>query len=1364
MAVLWMRLDFSYFISSSSPGFDNLTLAGIRIDVLERYHEVYNLDTRNLGGNNSSGLYGPIVWDYFRNTDIIYLGDTSLYRQVDIGYIGLEPDPSYSSLVTESPYHFEPPGGNPYDHPTHVWYSLTGNVISKIVDEEGISLPNIVGLFTEQSDILNFSDLLDPAGIFANTSYNALPEVTKKIILANFVEIGGASPNITYDARAGDDIVTLPGQDEAAALGYDLTRTFFGGDGDDVITGSSADNTISGGQGNDRIDGTGGSDTASYENATSSVTINLGITSEQETGGAGNDTLIRIENLIGSNYDDHLIGNEYDNELYGGEGDDTLLYSAGDDILDGGANTANGDTVDYSASHNGIHLNQYSESVTLTPLHLATEITLQEYRSGADQISNFENFITGSASDVVIGDTGNNTIRTGDGVDTVVYTGGIDDNDGGDDEDLITFQFSSFGVHVDMRNGTQTNIGHVRNFEQVIGSNHNDIIVGNSELNTIYGGAGSDEIYGGGGGDFLYGSDLSAENLNESVKDILTGGTGSDVFFVGNNDIITDLEVGETVIIPTLNTVGSDDYIAVYSNSDLAVTVIDIYQAGSLNPMSSIKLEGRLQADKFSVGFDGSQVVLQYLGTDNGRFQSDTDWQSIFNKFAPLEGRLENIGVAVQQDISDFKIVIGTTILLAPFLATSLPVTFGAVSLAYGTKGLVDWFSTYMGGKYNNEEEALAGFIAAFVDFLPISAAVDFFDDTSIAIGQLGGEVLGLAADALFPILDNKLTEIENDNHDFTPGDDAKDGDDNSQFYFPGGGSDQTNLKGGNDFYVAGAGHDTADGGEGIDTVLFSGTSEGVNVDLSTRSANGSEIDTEVLLNFENVIAGSGSDTVVGNDLDNVLEGNEGDDIIRGGSGDDIIRGGRDDAVSTRDTNLGSGQIIKEAGHGNNSLDSALDVNSEFSLAADVDIANATTIAHVTVTGTGDGTSDFYQVTALKDHATITLDIDYGSFDAGIYLWDNSWNPLAYGDDSDISDGAGGSISEDDPFVTHTFTEAGTYYIQVADYSGNIGNSETYELQISIDNEYLVISDDDHLFGDAGDDILTGGVGADTLYGGTGDDSLYGGYGGDWLNGDAGADLLFGQAGTDLITLGGSTYHTAGYVAHNVSSSTQVGTDARINLAGLVRIEAVADGGTDFDTIQLSSEGDAFFLHDAYSRFNSSVSLVNDYVGNESAARFSNIEQINGLGGDDIIDLTSPDYSLAGIFISIDGGAGNDVIWGSDADEIIYGGADNDTLFGGIGTDTLEGGAGADVFEFTRTSTDTSVLDFDPTEGDTLRFYDTGGAVFDENSLTLTDDGILIDYLDTATSQIHQLDIALAETADDFNLTLVDIQGALDVI
>ena len=135
-------------------------------------------------------------------------------------------------------------------------------------------------------------------------------------------------------------------------LGRDGSNdTLNGGDGDDILIGLGGNDTLNGGNGNDilaggagndTLNGGAGIDTASYVDAGSAVTVNLGVATAQNTGGAGTDTLNNIENLIGSGFGDTLTGNGSANLLFGGAGGDTLVGNGGDDILIGGLG---GDTM-----------------------------------------------------------------------------------------------------------------------------------------------------------------------------------------------------------------------------------------------------------------------------------------------------------------------------------------------------------------------------------------------------------------------------------------------------------------------------------------------------------------------------------------------------------------------------------------------------------------------------------------------------------------------------------------------------------------------------------------------------------------------------------------------------------------------------------------------------------------------------------------------------------------------------------------------------------------------------------------------------------------------------------------------------------
>ncbi|HBR68800.1 MAG TPA: hypothetical protein DEA55_05425, partial [Rhodospirillaceae bacterium] len=85
----------------------------------------------------------------------------------------------------------------------------------------------------------------------------------------------------------------------------------------------NGNDTLDGGAGDDILDGGTGIDRALYNAASSAVTVSLAITAAQNTLGAGIDTLLDIENLTGSGFNDTLTGNSGDNSIDGGSGNDT---------------------------------------------------------------------------------------------------------------------------------------------------------------------------------------------------------------------------------------------------------------------------------------------------------------------------------------------------------------------------------------------------------------------------------------------------------------------------------------------------------------------------------------------------------------------------------------------------------------------------------------------------------------------------------------------------------------------------------------------------------------------------------------------------------------------------------------------------------------------------------------------------------------------------------------------------------------------------------------------------------------------------------------------------------------------------------
>lgn len=127
---------------------------------------------------------------------------------------------------------------------------------------------------------------------------------------------------------------TTPLNINAAALTSGIT--LIGNARANTLTGGSGDDTLRGGAGSDTLIGGAGFDYADYSTATSTITANLSLTTAQDTGGAGSDTLGSIEGLIGGTTSDRLVGNALDNILWGNAGSDTLNGGDGFDQLRGG--------------------------------------------------------------------------------------------------------------------------------------------------------------------------------------------------------------------------------------------------------------------------------------------------------------------------------------------------------------------------------------------------------------------------------------------------------------------------------------------------------------------------------------------------------------------------------------------------------------------------------------------------------------------------------------------------------------------------------------------------------------------------------------------------------------------------------------------------------------------------------------------------------------------------------------------------------------------------------------------------------------------------------------------------------------------
>jgi len=207
-----------------------------------------------------------------------------------------------------------------------------------------------------------------------------------------------------------------------------------------------------------------------------------------------------------------------------------------------------------------------------------------------------------------------------------------------------------------------------------------------------------------------------------------------------------------------------------------------------------------------------------------------------------------------------------------------------------------------------------------------------------------------------------------------------------------------------------------------------------------------------------------------------------------------------------------------------------------------------------------------------------------------------------------------------------------------------------------------------------------------------------------------------------------------------------------VTLEGLNRFTDVLDGGDDIDTLVLTDGSDAFFIDDVYSSLHSSLTLSTTSQGIDSTARLVDIESINAGDGNDIVDLTSDNFVLTNA-VTINGEAGNDVLWGSNGDDTINGDSGDDSIFGGAGNDTLTGGAGNDVFQFTATSGQSDIItDFSLTDDVIKLFYREG----DDNTLADLDldQGILT--WDVLIDDADNVVIDLSATTTSSDLAVID--------
>lgn len=254
-------------------------------------------------------------------------------------------------------------------------------------------------------DIVNFSgDTTHQTVNLAAEGVSTVMGETKNMVIARgtvIEEYHAGSGNDTVDGNAVDNLLR-------------------GNGGNDTLRGLGGNDILIGDLGADTLDGGEGDDTADYQYSGVGITVDL-LDSAQNAGGAAGDTLISIENVLGTSQADTFRGNGKLNWFWGSDGDDTVDGRGGNDKLWG---EGGDDTIDGSQGRDRINGGGGSDLI------LGGDDNDKLFgNAGHDTIQG------GSGNDILhgqggndhlFGDAGNDTMTGGGGNDVFYFDGGAD--------------------------------------------------------------------------------------------------------------------------------------------------------------------------------------------------------------------------------------------------------------------------------------------------------------------------------------------------------------------------------------------------------------------------------------------------------------------------------------------------------------------------------------------------------------------------------------------------------------------------------------------------------------------------------------------------------------------------------------------------------------------------------------------------------------------------------------------------------------------------------------------------------------------------------------------------------------------------
>ncbi len=1036
----------------------------------------------------------------------------------------------------------------------------------------------------------------------------------------------GSLEKVTLTGGASDNIID--------ASAYSRPVTFIGLGGNDTLIGGSNNDTFlfdaDSPLGTDTVTGNGGRDTIDLSQTLLDVVVNLATLDPTTLIVNANLSLKLkdlIENATGGSGNDNLTGNDLDNVLNGGPGNDSLAGGKGNETYVFDTDVPWGDeTITENTVDTGYDIIDFSGTTTLAidvnlsilGLYQAVNanLNLRIFGEGFDEV------VGGALNDTIRGNSIGNVLRGGPGADLLDGKGGADTLDGGAGNDDL-----NGGDGIDTINETAntsftlTDTSLTRGTGEVDALNNIEVAnlkggVGTNTFN-LTGWTGSGSVNGMGGNDtFIMGADLNFTLTNLGADDVrltlssgkvidliqiengrLTGGASNNVIdasAVTNNSLLlprvgwelignegNDTLRGSTgadilrggVGDDTLSGNGDNDLLIGGTGTDTLIETRNAYKFVITNSILLTDLTALVGDEEYDTlsGFE----IATINGGGGGNIFDVTGWTA---------GTLTVNGLG------------GTDQITVQVPVPALPAPAG------GTVTLTNAGVTFTGG-------------VGTISFSSIEQAIitGTDRDESITAATFTGTVF------IFGM----------------GGDDVLQGGTNLSLLDGGAGNDRF-------VFVENTAFDgvVVTGGAGSDTLDFSAFTLDLTVNLG--SIGGYQIveplGPEMALyltavDVENLIGGSGDDTLTGNALDNRITGNGGVDNINGA-------GGLNTVVETADTDF----VLTNV---------SLKIGSLTDTLSNIQVAELT----------GGPSINTINASAFTGRTTLS-----GRANNDVLLGGSGSDTLIGGLGDDVLRGNGGNdiyVFDVDGFQGEdTVDEApgAAGGIDTLDFSGTTAVAVSVDL--SLTTQQIVHATNLKLTFLSGSSIenVTGGEQGDTLIGNSLNNQFTGGLGSDIIRGGTGVNTIVETRDADF-TLTSTAPTTATLV---IVTPTTTETDSLTDIQN-----ATLTGGLGNNTIDAS----AFTA--------GSVTLTGD-KGNDTLMGGSGSDFLDaGDGSDILIGGGGADFLSGGNGEDFLYGYGN-TAFGPDGNDILFGGSGSDSYFFDL-TETLGNGLlnGSDtIFEF----------------------------------------------------------------------------------